>query len=100
MGEEDRRGGAEPLGIGWGKVRADIALADGAQDGIGQRVQYRIGIRVPAQLGVVRYPDPTQDDAVACFEGVDVEPLPDPNVRAALEIVARQRPLRSGDVAG
>ena len=45
--EEKPRGRALPLGVGRREVLADVAVADGAQQSVGQCMQHDIGIGVP-----------------------------------------------------
>ena len=66
-----------PLRIAVGKVPADIALAERAQNGVGQRVQGGIGIRMAFQSMAVVDPDAAQHNMVARLEGMNVEPLAD-----------------------
>src|SRR5690606_6747504 len=46
MLEEDGGGRAVPLHVGGWEVDADIALADGAENGVGQRMQGHVRIRM------------------------------------------------------
>mgnify|MGYP006191519607 CR=1 FL=1 len=60
MHEKALGGGAAPLRIGGREVLADVAGADRAQHGIGQRMQRDIGIRMPKQFLVMRHEDAAQ----------------------------------------
>ena len=44
--DEDARRSALPLRIARRKMRADVAVADRAEDGVGQRVKRHVGIRM------------------------------------------------------
>ena len=52
-------------GVGGREVIADVALADGAQEGVGQGVQAGVGVGVADQRPVVVDPDAAQPDRVA-----------------------------------
>ena len=44
VGEEAVGGGAAPLRVGWREMLADVAVADGAEHGIGERMQDHVGV--------------------------------------------------------
>ena len=50
--EEQARGGAFPLRVGRREVLADVAIADGAQQRVGQGMQHDVGVRVTFELCV------------------------------------------------
>ena len=79
MKQEPVRRSAPPLRIGWREVLADIALADGPQDGVGQGVQTGVGVGVTDQGLVVVDPDPAKPDRIAGppAVGVDAKAGPD-----------------------
>ena len=68
-----------PLRIAIGKQLADVARAGGAEDGVGQRVRDRVGIRVAGQALRVRNGDAAQDERAARDEAVGV--VADPHAR-------------------
>ncbi len=72
MIEEFPRRRAAPAFVRGRKMLADIALADGAQDGIGQRVQAGIGIGMAFQRMIVRDLHAAEPDMIARHEAVDV----------------------------
>ena len=54
MGEEAVGRGALPSRVAGREVVADVALADGAEQGVGQGVQAGVGVRMADEPGVVR----------------------------------------------
>ena len=50
--DEEARGGTLPLRIARRKMRADIAVADRAEERVGQRMQRHVGIRMPDEARV------------------------------------------------
>ena len=75
MAQEPVGRGAAPLRIARRKMHADIAGADRAEHGVGQRVQAGIGVGMADQAMVVRHLDAAEPDMIARAEGVDIETL-------------------------
>ena len=71
--QEDTRARAAPGRVARGKVLADVAVADGAEDRIGQRVERHIRVRVALEALGVGNADPAQPDMIAGCEGVHVK---------------------------
>ena len=65
MGQELVGGGTAPALVGRREMLADIAGADGAQDGIGQRMEPDIGIGMAEQRLVMRDLEPVDPAPVA-----------------------------------
>ena len=61
-------------------MHADVAVADGAQHGIGERVQNDVRIRVPAQFAIMVDPDPAEPDVVPFDEGMHIVALADAQI--------------------
>ena len=54
-------------------MRADVAFAERAVDGVGQRMQRRVGVGVALELGGVRDAHAAEPDGVAGLERMDVK---------------------------
>src|SRR3546814_16646746 len=78
--EEPAAVSAAPLRIAGRKMLAYVAGADRAENGIGQRMQPHIGIRMAFQSAVVRHGDPAEHDMVSRSEAVAVEAVADAHV--------------------
>ena len=86
IGQEQVRGGALPALVGVGKMLADIAVADGAEQGVGERMQGRRRRRSgPRSAWVWGMLHAAQPDMVARGEAVHVEALAGADVRAAAD---------------
>ena len=59
------------------EVLADIALAQRAEDGVGQGVQRHIGVGMPGQRLGVRDRHAAKDDVIASAEAMNVEAVAD-----------------------
>ncbi len=81
--QEDVRCGALPLRLARREMRADVAVPDRAQNGVGDGVQNDIGIRVTRQRLVVRQLASAEPDVVARHEGVNIVSLADTNIEQA-----------------
>ena len=91
VAQEDGRIAALPALIRRRKMLADVAVAERAEDGVGQRVETGIGIGVTEQSLLVGNVDPA-DDALAPFhELVDIEPLANAERDHRVSPVACQR---------
>ena len=53
-------------------MRTDVAGATSGKQGVGQRVQRHVGIRMAGQLFAMRNPDAAEPDMVARLEGMHV----------------------------
>ena len=78
----------------------DVALADAAQKGIGERMHRRIGIRVTCKARMVRNGNAAQNDPIAGCKSVDVVALADANVEAVLKALAREALVGGAQVFG
>ena len=92
VGQEQVRGRALPARIGVGEMLADVAVADGAEQRIGERVQADVGVGVALQRVGVRNPDAAQPDVIAWREAVHVEALAGAHVGAAVPSALRPWP--------
>ena len=72
-GEEPVGGRALPLRIAGREMRADIAVGQRAENGVGQRVQAHIGVGMAGELVRVRDAHAAQHDMIAGREGVHVD---------------------------
>lgn len=77
-------------------MRADIAIGQRAEDGVGDGVHQNVGVGMALELAVVRDGDAPEPDRVARFEGVDVVSLTRPDVRQ----VAHQAGFGAGQIVG
>ncbi len=68
-------------GIAVGEVAADVSGGDRTQERIGDRMEDRIRIGMPQKTPIVRYLHPSQDQASAIHQRVNVVPLADPKSR-------------------
>ena len=75
VGEEAVGRSALPLRVGGRKVLADIAVADRAEQRVGQRMEADIGVGMADEAPVVRDLDAAEPDGVARAEGMHVETL-------------------------
>jgi hypothetical protein len=73
VGQEPVRRGAAPLRVARREVDADVALGQGAQQGIRERVQDHIPVRVGDHAPVMGHPDPAEPDMIPLAEGMNVE---------------------------
>ena len=96
IGQEDPGIRALPLRIGRREMRADVAVRQRAEDGVGNGVHQHVGVGMALQLAVVRDGDTAEPDGVAVLEGVDVVALADADVGE----VAGEAALGGGEVAG
>ena len=74
----------------------DIAVGEGAKDGVGDRVEGDIGIRMADQAVVMRYFNAAQDDMVAGAESMHIEALPDPDLAGRRQAEPMARPDQIG----
>ncbi len=100
VGEEAVGRGALPLRVGGGEVLADVAVADRAEDGVGQRVQDHVGVGVADQPARVRDRDAAEHDVRAGAQRVDVVADADAHVAEAQHLVGQHAPVGGGDVGG
>ena len=78
--------------IAVGKVAADVAQRDGAEQGIGDRMEQRIGIGVSEQAGCVGDFDAAEDELAPGDQSMNVVALPDPEIHLRpLNIIAARR---------
>ncbi len=77
--------GAAPLRIARREMRADVAVGDGAEHGVGDRVQQHVGVRMADQPVIVRHLHAAEPDMVALAEGVDIKTLARADVRQIVE---------------
>ena len=75
-GEKAVRRRAAPLRVARRKVLADIALGERAENGVDQRMQRDVGIRVAGHPARMRNADAAEHDVVAIDKGVHVEAVP------------------------
>ena len=75
--------------VGVGEMAADVAKAGGTEQGIDDRVQQRIRIRMPQQPAVVGNLDPAQQQLAAGHQRVGVPPLANSQGR---QLHQRERP--------
>ena len=75
VGQEHVRSCTLPARIRVREVLADVAVADGAQQGIGERMQPDIGVGVPFEAVGMRDLDAAQPDVVARREAMHIEAL-------------------------
>ena len=81
-------------------MRADIGLAKRTENGIGQRMQCRIGIGVAREPVAVRDAHAAQRHRVAGREGMDVDALADPHIRQPRQVLFRQKSVGLFDIFG
>ena len=79
LGNEARGVRAFPLRILRGEMLADVARAGRAQEGVGDRVQYGVGIRVAGQTAALRDTDAAEDQRACLVERMNVDALTDAN---------------------
>jgi len=91
--QQDAAVGALVARVGIGKMAADIAQRHGAEQGIGDRVQQRIGVGMPEQPRGMRYLDTAEDELATCDQLVNVVTLayPEIHLRPLKIIAARAR---------
>ena len=80
MGEELRRIRTLPAWVAGAEMLADIARADGAQDGVGQRMQADIRIGVADQAMIVGDGDAAKHDPLARPKTVNVKAVTHPDI--------------------
>ena len=80
VAQEPIRRGSFPLHVGGRKVRADVAVADRGEQGVGEGVEHDIRVRMAAELPGMRDLHAPKPDVVALDEGVHVEALAGPHV--------------------
>ena len=73
IGEEDARGGAAPGRIARREVLADVAVADGAEQRVGEGMQPDVGVGVALEAMRVGDLHAAQPDVIAAREAVHVE---------------------------
>src|SRR5258705_7381112 len=85
-------------------MRPDIAVRERAQDGVDQRMEAWIGVRMPREPAVVRNFYPSEPDVIAVREGMHVIAVAGPDIAERGELpglgpgkILRRREL---DVAG
>src|SRR2546428_14085057 len=71
--------GAAPATLGRGKVLADVAERGRAEQGVDQRVQGDVGVRVAVQTELALDRDAAEDEPPAGDQAVDVVANPDPH---------------------
>ena len=78
--QEDVRGGPLPLGVGVREELADVRAGEGAQDGVGDRVEEGVPVRVGDAPAVVRDGDAAQDEFQVgpLLQAVQVKAVADP----------------------
>ena len=54
-------------------MRADVAVAERAENGVDQRMQHHVGVGMSVQPAVMGNADAAEHDMIAVAEGVDVE---------------------------
>ena len=99
-GEKDARGSTLPLRITGREMRADVTLADGPQNRIGQGMHGNIGIRVTLEFLRKRNDDTTERDSLARNEGMDVDALTDTDVGEIIKFIAHHIPVGDLDILG
>ena len=77
--------GAAPLRIARREMRADVAVGDGAEHGVGDRMQQHVGVGMADQPVIVRHLHAAEPDMVALAEGVDVETLARADIRQVVQ---------------
>ena len=60
-------------------MTAQIALADRAEDRVGERMRRDVGIGMPAESLLVRNLDAAEDQPAACAQRMEIEALADSN---------------------
>ena len=81
-------GGREPL--------PDVALRQGSEDGVGQRVQADIGVGMPDEAAVERDGDAAEHHPVAGAEAVHVEAVAGADIHGASHLGARPGEVGAG----
>jgi hypothetical protein len=72
LGEKDGAGGSLPVGVGVGKVGANIARGESAEDSIGEGMKKDIGIAVTVETEVVGNGDTAEDQGAARNQRMNV----------------------------
>jgi hypothetical protein len=85
--------GPRPLRIGIGKQAADVTQAGRAKQGIGDRVQQHIGVRMTEQPLMVRNLDAAENQFATGRKGMHVESLADTKIHC--HITNRERKIDS-----
>ena len=101
LGQQGHAVGALPDGIRVGEVPAQVAQADRAQHGVGQRVAHGVGVAVTAQAAAALDDDAAQDERSmrVLGEAVDVDPLADAHAHPSRSASRRSAaPRSSGSV--
>ena len=81
-------------------MHADIALADGSEDGVGQRVERRVGIGMAMEFRGVRNFDAAQDHMIARLEDMEVDALAHADIGQFGQRPDRELAVRQSDVLG
>ena len=76
---------ALPARIVRGKMLADVAVGDGAEDRIHQRVQRDVGVRMAGQPAVVRNLKAAEPDVIAVAKGMHIEAVAEAQIGKARE---------------
>jgi tRNA-dihydrouridine synthase B len=71
--EEQRRGRAAPLRVGWREMVANVAAADRAENGIRQRVEHHVGVAMARKPLAVGNEDAAEPQFLTRRKGVNVE---------------------------
>ena len=79
-------------------MRADVAVAEGAENGIGDRVEHDVGVGMTDKAAVVRDRDAAEHHLVAGAKCVHVEADADAHVTEAERLLGKQTPVRRCDV--
>ena len=66
-------------------MRADIALGDGAENGVGDGVSEHVGVGMAGEPVIMGNRDAAEPDVIARREGVDVIALSGANIRQVVE---------------
>ena len=88
--QEDAAARAPPTRVGVGKEMADVRLAQGAENGVADRVHQYVGIRMSFQTFRVRNLHPAQEEFASLDQGVHV--VTDANMNHARNYRARRAP--------
>ena len=99
IGEKDARGGAAPGRVARREVLADVAVADGAEQRVGECMQPDVGVGVPFEAMRVRDLHAAQPDVIAGGEAMHVEAGAVARL-AYLGGAGRQQPFGERDVGG
>ena len=98
MTQEDGTFRTLPLHVRRRKMLANIALANGTQNGIGKRMHSHIRIRMALQAHIVRHFNATQNDMISRLKGVNIKSLAHANIGQAINGSAQKLAVGLSDI--